>query len=73
MTTHAESARPRRIGFWRWVWVGLMILGGLMAFYVGGIWKPVPPTVALPAEQAWRSIPFASITTGLENLLPGIV
>ena len=53
MTTHAESARPRRIGFWRWVWVGLMILGGLMAFYVGGIWKPVPPTVALPAEQAW--------------------
>jgi len=53
LTTHAESAPPRRIGFWRWVWVGLMILGGLMAFIVGGIWKPVPPTVALPAEQAW--------------------
>jgi F-type H+-transporting ATPase subunit a len=66
LTTHAEPAPARRIGFWRWVWLGLMILGGVMAFNIGGfwggIWKPVPPTVALPAEAAWPGW----------NLLPGI-
>lgn len=66
MTTHAESAPAQRIGFWRWVWLALMILGGLIAFNVGGfwggIWKPVPPTVALPAEAAWPGW----------QLLPGI-
>jgi F-type H+-transporting ATPase subunit a len=65
LTTHAESARPRRIGFWRWIWLALMILGGLMAFNVGGfwggLWKPVAPTVALPAEPAWPGL----------NILPG--
>jgi len=55
LTTHTQP--PRRFGFWRWFWLALMILGGLMAFNVGGfwggIWKPVSPTVALPAEPAW--------------------
>ena len=69
MTTHTHSARPRRrIGFWRWVWLGLMILGGLMAFNVGGfwggIWKPVSPAVVLPAEPAWP---------GLYLLPPGLL
>jgi F-type H+-transporting ATPase subunit a len=57
LTTHTPSASPRSFGFWRWVWLGLMILGGLMAFNVGGfwggIWKPINPTVVLPAEPAW--------------------
>ncbi len=81
MTTHAESAPTRRIGFWRWVWLGLMILGGVMAFNVGGfwggIWKPVPPTVALPAEAAWPGwyllpgIPFTN--TMLSVLLASLI
>ena len=56
MTTHTDSARPGwRFGFWRWFWLALMILVGLMSFGVigGGIWTPVSPTVALPAEPAW--------------------
>jgi F-type H+-transporting ATPase subunit a len=57
LTTHAESTSPRRIGFWRWFWLAVMVLGGLMAFNVGGIWggiwKPAAPTVVLPAEAAW--------------------
>ena len=57
MTISAESAPPRRIGFWRWFWLAAMLLGGLMAFNVGGfwggIWKPAAPTVVLPAEAAW--------------------
>lgn len=54
MTTHTDSARPGwRFGFWRWFWLALMILGAYLAFGVGGIWKPVPPTVVLPAEPAW--------------------
>ena len=56
MTTQVESAPPRRIGFWRWFWLALMILGGVMAFVVGGIWAPVAPTVSLPAEAAWPGL-----------------
>lgn len=54
MTTHTHSARPGwRFGFWRWVWLALMILGGYLSFGVGGIWKPISPTVVLPPEPAW--------------------
>lgn len=30
-----------------------MILGGWLAFALDGVWKPIRPTVVLPAEQAW--------------------
>lgn len=33
-----------------------MILGAVLAFGVGGIWKPAPPAVILPAEPAWPSL-----------------
>ena len=75
MTTHA--APQRRFGFWRWVWVLLMIVGGYLAFGVGGICKPVPPAVALPAEPAWPGlylapgIPFTN--TMLSALLASLV
>ena len=66
MTTHTQSAPPRRLGFWRWIWFGLMIIGLLAAFNVGGFWpswlKAIPPTVALPAEPAWPGL----------DLLPGL-
>lgn len=53
MTTHTQSARPGwRFGFWRWVWIALIILS-VVIIGGGGIWKPVPPTVVLPAEPAW--------------------
>ncbi|MBL8057947.1 MAG: F0F1 ATP synthase subunit A [Anaerolineales bacterium] len=75
MTTHA--APQRRFGFWRWVWLALMILGGYLAFVVGGIWKPVPPAVVLPAEPAWPGLylapglPFTN--TMLSALLASLV
>lgn len=40
----------RRFGFKRWVLLGLMILGGWLAWGVGGIFTPISPTVILPAE-----------------------
>ena len=42
-TTH-----PRRIGFKRWIVIALMIVGGVLAFGVGGIFKPLSPVVVLP-------------------------
>jgi len=72
LTTHTHAEKPRRIGFWRWVWVGLMILGGVMAFNVGGvwggIWKPVSPAVALPAEPAWPGVYI--LAPGVLSFLP---
>lgn len=67
MTTHDHAEdKPRRIGFKRWIFLGLMILGALMAWNVGGfwggIWRPVPPAVILPAEPAWPGL----------YLLPGV-
>ncbi|MGQ0600706.1 MAG: F0F1 ATP synthase subunit A [Anaerolineales bacterium] len=59
MTTHTHAEQPRRFGFWRWVWLALMILGGWLAFGLGGIWKPVPPAVVLPAEPAWPGLYIA--------------
>src|SRR6185436_20710796 len=71
LTTHTQSARPGwRFGFWRWVWLALMILVGLMSFGVigGGLWTPVSPTVALPAEPAWPG--WYIIPEGLLPFLP---
>lgn len=57
MSAHATP--QRRFGFWRWVWLGLMIVGGVLAWNVGGIWKAVPPAVVLPAEPAWPGLYLA--------------
>ncbi len=56
MSSHDHAEPTRRVGFWRWIWLGLMILGAVLAFGVGGIWKPAPPAVILPAEPAWPSL-----------------
>lgn len=69
MATHTQTERPRRIGFWRWVWLGLMILAALAAFgWPPGVWpgwlKPVSPAIVLPAEPAWP---------GLYLLPPGVL
>jgi F-type H+-transporting ATPase subunit a len=57
LTTHDHAEdKPRRIGFKRWIFLGLMILGAVMAWVVGDIWKPVPPAVILPAEPAWPGL-----------------
>ena len=56
MSSHDHAEPTRRVGFWRWFWLGLMILGAVLAFGVGGIFKPAPPAVVLPAEPAWPSL-----------------
>ena len=51
MTTHAESARPRRIGFWRWIWLAL---AGLEAQI---------QTATLPDKTVWHRVrlgPYSS-------------
>lgn len=56
MSSHEHAEPTRRVGFWRWIGLGLMILGAVLAFVVGGVFKPVPPAVVLPAEPAWPSL-----------------
>ncbi len=56
-TTH-----PRRFGFKRWIVIALIIAGGVLAFGVGGIFKPLSPVVVLPPEPIWPGV----------NLLPAI-
>ena len=46
----AETAPPKRIGFKRWIALGLIALGVFLHFVQQGIFKPVLPTVVLPAE-----------------------
>lgn len=57
MTTHDHAEdKPRRIGFKRWIFLALMIIGAGLAWFAKGIWVPVPPAVILPAEQAWPGL-----------------
>lgn len=51
-TTH----KPRRFGFKRWLVIGLMVLGGYLAWGLGGIYKPVSPAVVLPPEPVWPGV-----------------
>ena len=57
MSAHATP--QRRFGFWRWVWLAVMIGAAGLAWYAGGIWKAVPPAVVLPAEPAWPGLYLA--------------
>jgi F-type H+-transporting ATPase subunit a len=50
------TTQPRRFGFKRWVVLALIILGGYLAFGVGGIYKPVSPVVVLPPEPVWPGV-----------------
>jgi F-type H+-transporting ATPase subunit a len=61
------------LGFWRWVWLALMIVGGILAFGVGGIWKPVPPAVILPPEQAWPGLYIIPGTLPLTNTMLSVL
>lgn len=57
MTTHDHAEdKPRRIGFKRWIFLALMIIGAGLAWFAKGIWVPVPPAVILPAEAAWPGL-----------------
>lgn len=56
MSSHDHAEPTRRVGFWRWIWLAIMIAGAVLAFVVGGIFKPAPPAVILPAEPAWPSL-----------------
>jgi len=82
LTTHAHAEdAPRRIGFRRWIFLGLMILGAVLAWNVGGIWRPVPPAVVLPPEPAWAGlvtevapgISFGLTNTFLSALLVALI
>jgi F-type H+-transporting ATPase subunit a len=55
----------RRIGFKRWVVIGLIILGGYLAFGLGGIFKPVSPAVVLPGEPVWPGVYILPAIPGL--------
>ncbi len=53
MSTHATPQPGWPFGVRRWILLSLMVIGGIMAYGLGGIWTPVSPAVVLPAEPAW--------------------
>jgi F-type H+-transporting ATPase subunit a len=77
LSEHDHAHAPRRIGFWRWIWLAIMIGGAALAFYarsisveavplgqtIWGAFAPVPPAVILPAEPAWAGL----------YLIPGVL
>jgi F-type H+-transporting ATPase subunit a len=62
MAVTTTKEQPRRFGFKRWIVLGLIILGGYLAFGLGGIFKPVSPAVVLPGEAVLPSIPWLTNT-----------
>lgn len=54
MTT---TTKKGGIGLKRWIVLGLIGLGIVFAFVLGGIYKPVSPAVVLPGEKVWPSLP----------------
>lgn len=61
-TTKPHEPQPRRIGLKRWIVLGLIILGGYLAFGRGGIFKPTSPAVVLPGEPVWPGVPWLTNT-----------
>ncbi len=57
-----SETTPRRIPIKRWLVLILIVLGGYLAFGVGGIFKPTSPAVVLPGEPVWPGV----------NILPGL-
>lgn len=60
MTDATHPQQSQSIGFKRWIIIALIIGGGFLAFGIGGIWKPVPPAVKLPAEPIWPGVPLTN-------------
>jgi F-type H+-transporting ATPase subunit a len=61
----------RRIGFKRWIVLGLIALGTYLAFFAGGIFKPVSPAVKLPGEPIWPGLPITN--TLLATLIADVI
>lgn len=59
------TTQPRRFGFKRWIVLGLMVLGGWLAFGYGSIFKPVSPAVVLPPEAIWHNLRLLPDVPGL--------
>jgi F-type H+-transporting ATPase subunit a len=57
-TTHEAHVAPRRIPIKRWIVLILILIGVYFAFIAGGIFKPAPPAVVLPAEPIGIGIPM---------------
>jgi F-type H+-transporting ATPase subunit a len=51
--------------------LGLILLGGYLAFGLGGIFKPVAPPVILPGEPVWPGAPISNtlLTTFIVDLI----
>src|SRR5262245_35641368 len=52
-TTKPHEQQPRRVGFKRWLVLGLSVLGVYLAFWVVALLQPSIPAVVLPGEPVW--------------------
>jgi F-type H+-transporting ATPase subunit a len=62
MAVTTTKEQPRGFGFKRWIVLALIVLGAVLAFGVGGIFKPTSPAVVLPGEPVWPSLPWLTNT-----------
>ncbi len=70
----SEEKTKKRIGFKRWLIIGLFIVGGYFAFGGPSIYKPISPVVVLPPEETGLSIFGFQITnTIIGTLIADIV
>jgi F-type H+-transporting ATPase subunit a len=59
------------MGFKRWIVLGLIVLGAYLAFFAGGVFKPVSPAVVLPGEPIWHGFPITN--TLLSTLIADVL
>ena len=68
MTTTAN----RRFGFKRWIILALVLLGGILAFGVGGVFTPISPVVVIPGEPVIPGVDWFT-NTMLATLIADLV
>ncbi len=72
----SEPQKKRRFGFFRWIVLGLILLGVYAAFFGPSILKPVSPAVILAAEPIWPGAEILGISftnTMLATLIADII
>jgi F-type H+-transporting ATPase subunit a len=71
------TRKPRRFGFKRWIVLGLIVVGAVLAWGVGSVFTPISPAVVIPGEPIWPTLPhppaFTITNTMVGTLLADVI